>query len=114
MTVWRESYGLSNSRPFRDAREHKPKSAGQREASTIIHLLLHCMRRAYRSVFDRLRVLGLSIKTSTSFDNGGMIMTTIKRLTLTSVCLGMMLTVCAGISAQDNGGPPKHHGFSAA
>src|SRR5436309_3362818 len=42
-----------------------------------------------------------------------MIMTTTKRLTLTSVCLGVMLTVCAGISAQDNGGP-KHHGFSAA
>ena len=38
-----------------------------------------------------------------------------ERLTLTSVCLGVILALCASIAAQDNGGPPpKHRGFSAA
>lgn len=42
-------------------------------------------------------------------------MTTIKRLTLTNVCVGVMLAICVSIAAQDNGGPPpKHRGFSAA
>lgn len=39
---------------------------------------------------------------------------TTRRLTLTSFSLGLMMTVCAGSWAQDNGGPPpKHQGFSA-
>ncbi len=38
-----------------------------------------------------------------------------ERFTLVSVCVGVMLAVCASIAAQDNGGsPPKHRGFSAA
>ena len=41
-------------------------------------------------------------------------MTTIKRLTLTNVCVVVMLAICASIAAQDNGGPPKNHRFSAA
>lgn len=38
-----------------------------------------------------------------------------KRLTLTSVCLGVMLAICASMMAQDTGAPPpKNHGFSGA
>jgi hypothetical protein len=36
------------------------------------------------------------------------------RFTLMSVCVGVMLAVCASVAAQDNGGqPPRHRGFSA-
>jgi hypothetical protein len=42
-------------------------------------------------------------------------MRTTKRFTMVSVCVGMMLAVCASIAAQDNGAPPpRHRGFSAA
>ena len=42
-------------------------------------------------------------------------MTNTKRLTLMSVCLGVMLAICGSIVAQDSGGsPPKQRGFSGA